>query len=103
MSGEFFVFDLAVWCDNSWGNNGWGNSSWGNNWGWGSNFYGLYGSNCWSSSDYWGSSKKQLWVSIGISSWSSKADSQDAGEDEYLEYENDLNSKKISILHLVNR
>ena len=79
MSGELFVFDLAVWCDNSWGNNGWGNGSWGNNWG------GLYGSNCWNYC--WGSSNKQLWVSIGISSWSSKADSQNAGEDEYLKIE----------------
>ena len=79
MSGKFFVLDLAVWCNgNSWGN--WGNSSdcWDDCWG--SNINSLYGS--W---EYcWGSSEKQLWVGISISSWSSKADSQDTGEDEYL-------------------
>jgi hypothetical protein len=79
LSGKFFVLDLAVWSNsNSWGN--WGNSSdcWDDCWG--SNINSLYGS--W---EYcWGSSEKQLWVGISIGSWSSKADSQDTGEDEYL-------------------
>ena len=79
LSGDFFVFDLAVWCNNSWGNYGWGNNSWGNS-GWGNNlggFYKRYACN-------WKTSQKQLWVSVSISSWSSKADSQDTGEDDYL-------------------